>query len=88
MALPPYFMLTRRDGDWLAQASEEQLLDWASERLDEITDAHVIALDAQGWKIVSKDDDAHHWPYSSGNTACKCPDWCEDLEATVSNVRP
>jgi hypothetical protein len=63
----------------LARLSEKELVDWADQMLSEITDAHALALDYAGWKIVCKDDPAHQWPLSVSATGGQCPPWCENI---------
>lgn len=51
-------------GDHLARQSEEELQDWASEVLDDITKEHITALDIMGWRIVRKHNPKSLWPFS------------------------
>jgi hypothetical protein len=71
--------MRRPDTGYLETMSEDEQLDWATDVLCKITDRYAMALDLQGWKIVCKDDPGRLWPFSSKDTGCQCPDWCEDL---------
>ena len=65
--------------------SKDEQLEWASNVLSEITDAHVAVLDTQGWKIVNKDDPNRRWPYGVNDISYACPDWCEDLRPSADH---
>jgi hypothetical protein len=49
--------------------------DNANALVNDITDAHILALDQMGWKLVCIYDD-RKWPFGS---KFGCPDWCESL---------
>lgn len=54
--------------DWLTQFTEDQIEEWAGEKLDGITPAHVRALDIAGWQIVRKHNAKWLWPYDGKGT--------------------
>ena len=57
--------------------SEKKRQAWAARKLDAITDAHVLALNMMGWRIVT--DYEGRWPFDSKRTLCDCPEWCDDM---------
>ena len=62
--------------------SDQQL--WAARKMNDITDAHTLALHIAGWKIVADGPDPDDgvtpkWPFSSKDAHCDCPEWCNDL---------
>jgi hypothetical protein len=71
-------------GDRIARMSEEDRQDWTDETYIKITDEAVMALHLAGWKIVDQDDPNHLWPFSTVATGCRCPPWCEDLDAATA----
>ena len=59
---------------------------WAARKMNDITDAHTLALHIAGWKIVTDGPDPDDgatpkWPFRSESTGCACPEWCNDLSA-------
>ena len=70
--------MAKKLADTLAQLSQDDLEMWAGDLLGEITDEHVKALQVHGWKIVHEDGRSK-WPFSSEETGCVCPNWCQDL---------
>jgi hypothetical protein len=87
--------------DRVLEWPEEDQQAWASRKMDDITDAHALALHIAGWKIVSRDDpnnpaytEYQHlggvtpkWPFGSKKTGCVCPAWCDDMRPKA-NVIP
>ena len=69
-------------------ATEDELEEWASKKMESITDLHVVALNMAGWKIVRQHEEdigfvTPKWPYDSKHTGYDCPEWCEDMRPTA-----
>ena len=65
-----------------ANATQDELDDWAWSLVCDLQDRHTTALDITGWAIVEKENpDSRRWPFDSEVTGCACPDWCDDIAA-------
>ena len=62
--------------------SEEEQTDWACTVLcQDDDDAIAKALDILGWKIVCQREPGRLWPFSSKDSGCASPSWCEDSDS-------